>query len=119
MAKKTNKSSQRSFFNDASLKLNREIKNERAQQVSSKQSGFMKQLNEHKTRDPDVYTKAKAQGQHDSLFRGQDVIAKDKKTEPLFQQNLDKLDPVKDTNESPQGNFQFEQRVNLIRKDVK
>jgi len=113
------KKASKSFFNDASIKLNREIKAEQQQQGKSKQSGFLKQINDHKTRDSGIYIKAKAEGQQQSLFRGQDVIVKEKRPKPVFNQDMNKLDPIKDKAESPQGEFQFEQRVNLIRKDIK
>jgi len=109
----------KSFFKDAGIKLNREIRAEQTAQASTKQSGFMKQLSAHKTRDSSVYTEAKAKGQNESLFRGQDVITTDKRSEPMFDNNLDKTSPTDVTNESPQGNFQVEQRVSLFRKGVK
>jgi len=113
------KSKKRSnFFHDASLKLNREIKAQQKELSKTKQSGFMKQLNEHKTRESDVYSKAKAQGQNESMFRGQDVVDKKKKPEPIFNHTPSDRDPVEETN-TPQGSFQMEQRVNLLRKGVK
>jgi len=115
MAKSKKKSN---FFHDASLQLNREIKQKQKEQSSTKQSGFMKQLNDHKTRDQDTYSKAKAQGQNDSLFRGQDVIDKKKVNPPSFNRDAKDMDPTQGEG-SPQGSFQVEQRVNLMRKGVK
>jgi len=114
MAKKS-----KDFFKSAGVKLNREIKAEQKAQAHSKQSGFVNQLNQHKSRDSKVYNQAKAQGQTYNLFKGQDVITKDKRPVPEFEQKFDKLNPVTDTNESPQGNFQLEQRLNLFRKGIK
>ena len=104
------------FFHDASLKLNREIKQERAQDAKEAKKGFINEMNQLKERDPEIYANAKQAGQLDNLFKGEDVIKNKKPIEAL---DLDRSKPSDHEAGQSESTFYSEQSRSLYYKGVK
>jgi len=111
MSKKKSKD----FFRSSSLKLNREIKEERSKQAKENaKGGFIKELrNQDKTRHQLKQNKATADV--NSYYKGEQVSPS---SEPIEDPGLS-VDPSREPMDSPEKGFQHEQNFHLSRKGVK